>query len=153
MEQEKYLQCKKVYEDFCKYLDQKGIIYEGHLDELRLKYVMKGTGLDLNMIVYVNTDFCTLNFLSLLPFSVKQEYAEELSSSLTKINYTLQFGCFAYDLTRQSVSYKICTPFEDSLIGNGLFDVLFHISLSTVQDYSDKLYLISHGYAAATDVE
>jgi hypothetical protein len=138
-----------IYQALTAQLKEIGIrSFEGKQDEdgdyvIEFKY----TGEDLPMTIYliVDVDRQLLRSISPLPVRFKEEQMNDAAQAICAINNRIVNGRFDLNVVKGNVSFTLCTSFMESLIADRVFTYVVGVTINTVDDYNDKLFMMSKG--------
>ena len=69
----------------------------------------------------------------------------EIDSDISVINNNLVDGCFDYDLSDGTIIFRMTNSYLESEVSRELFEYMLFLSFTTVDEYNDKLMMLSKG--------
>ncbi len=156
MADEKEMQlAKSIFDELTVHLKEIGIrSFQTKEDDGDYVIDFKYLGEDLPMQFYmvVDTDRQLLRMISPQPIRFKEEQMDEAAKAICAINDRLVNGRFDLNINSGSVSFSLCTCFIESLIADRVFDYMIGVSINTVDEYNDKLFLLAKGMLSLFDL-
>ncbi len=143
--EQKLANAKAVYETVCAVFTSRNWNFMQDDKELTVGCGVQGTDLPINIMIAVRPNSQLLSLYSPLKDKVPDERLPELSLALSAINNSLLNGSFDLDLSTGQLCFRMCSSFWDSQIGPGLMDYMLDASVSTVDKYNHKLWLLANG--------
>ena len=132
-------------------LDNMGLSYGKEDDMIMLEVV--GKDIPMEFRFSVNPKKETIVVYSRLPIDVVEEKSEPIVYAICATNYKILNGCFEYDEERGSIFFRMTESYRNSEISEEMIRYLIRCSLNTVDDYNDKLLLISRGLMMLEEYE
>ncbi|MBQ1289947.1 MAG: YbjN domain-containing protein [Lachnospiraceae bacterium] len=114
-------------------------------DDYVIDFIMNGDDIPMQFYVIVNTGKQALMIHSPQPVHFSKEQFGEAGIVLNAINYRLACGSFQLDISDGTVVFCMSTLFAGSLISNEVFDQMIAMAVHTVDDFNDKLMMLSKG--------
>ena len=114
------------------------------------KYV--GEDLPMQFYLIVDTDLQLLRMISPLPVRFCEEQMDEAAKAICAINNRIVNGRFDLNVVKGNVSFTLCTSFLESLIADRVFDYMVGVSIGTVDEYNDQLFLLAKGMLDLDDL-
>ncbi len=111
-----------------------------------------GEDLPMQFYLLVDTDRQLLRMISPQPVRFKEEQIDDAAKAICAINNRIINGRFDLNVTTGSVSFSLCTSFIESLIADRVFDYMVGVSINTVDDYNDKLFMLAKGMLSLSDL-
>lgn len=136
---------ESVFETICRTFDRIGYTYEADEESQTIISAVKGDDIPMPVRFVVRPDREIVMLYSVLPFDINPENRMEVALALTVINNNLIDGSFDYDITEGKIVYRMTACYRDSVLGTGLFEYMLSITLSTVDDFNDKLFMLNEG--------
>ena len=90
-------------------------------------------------------DMQLIVLLSLLPFNIPKNKRTEMAIAVSAVNNKIINGAFDYNIITGNLFFKITNSFIDSTIDEEVLDYLFVCSVSTIDDYNDKFFMLTNG--------
>lgn len=116
----------------------------------RLKF--SGEDLPMDLSFFVDTKRQLIRVVSYLPVHAPKDKFSNIALALAIINYRLNCGCFNLDLSDGSMSFCLNATFKGSIIAADIIQSLLATSLSTIEKYNDKLFMLSKGMIKVEDI-
>lgn len=114
----------------------------------------KGDDFDIHIYINFDGERKLIYISSPLPFQIAPEKRAEVSLAINVINYSLCEGSFDYDLEDGSISYRLTQSLRGDIeINNELCEHLFRLVLFTVENYNDKIFMVSKGKMSLKDLK
>lgn len=132
-------------------LDNMGLSYGKEDDMIMLEVVGKDIPMEFRFAVNAKKE--TIVVYSRLPIDVVEEKSEPIVYAICATNYKILNGCFEYDEERASIFFRMTESYRNSEISEEMIRYLIRCSLNTVDDYNDKLLLISRGLMTLEEYE
>ncbi len=134
---------QELYETMCSFMDKKGFVYDKV--EKDLMVVTGGTGEDLPILLsmQVNKDINQIMAMSIMPFSVKDEYLVQTATAIAYANYECVMGQFALHKDNKII-FTLSTAYNDCIIGEDMFDYLFRAIVTIVDRFNDKFVIVAN---------
>lgn len=151
MSENKYEAAKKVYDKLCGLLDSKKLKYNKDDDELVVHMRISGDDLPMEFIIVIDEDRQLLRLMSPLPFDVAEDKRMEVAIATCAATNKIVEGCFDYDISDGSISFRMTASFIDSDIGEDLFMYMVAYSTTIVDEYNDKFFAIGKGLMSISD--
>lgn len=144
-EQEKKRNAKEVYNGFCRMLDSKGYRYEKDDENMSINTSFRGDDLSMPLIVRINADAQLITVLSQMPFMIKREKLGEAAIALCAVNDRIVDGSFDFKLEDGRILFRLAHAFDGSVLGAEAFEYMLICSVSTIDEYNDKLLALNEG--------
>lgn len=107
----------------------------------------------MELTISIDCERDLIRLLSFLPFKVKPERIQEIALGVCKINDILINGNFDLGLEKGRLTFRMVQSYRDSLIDMEVFKYMIYVSLNTIDEYSEKLYLLSRGKITLDELE
>lgn len=114
------------------------------------KYI--GEDLPMQFYLLVDIERQLLRMISPLPVHFSEEQMDEAAKAICAINDRIVNGRFDLNVVKGNVSFSMCTSFLESLIADRVFDYMVGVSIHTVDDYNDQLFLLAKGMQDLDDL-
>ena len=151
---EKDLQnARQAYSMLCASLDDIGYHYQQNDEDLDVHFEVHGDGLPMELTISIDGERDLIRLLSFLPFKVKPERIQEIALGVCKINDILINGNFDLGIEKGRLTFRMVQSYRDSLIDMEVFKYMIYVSLNTIDEYSEKLYLLSRGKITLDELE
>ncbi len=125
--------------------------YDQDDEKLRVDFSVQGDDLPMDFTVMIDDDRQLVRLISFLPFKFPKETRVEGAIATSQINYKLADGSFDYDLTDGEVSFRQTSSFRASLISPKMLQLMVNCAACTVDDYNDRLFMLSKGVLSLDD--
>ena len=99
----------------------------------------------MELDIRVDADRMLVMLLSLVPFTIQEDKRLEVAIAVSAINNALVDGCFDYDITSGRMFFRMTNSFIESQLGEDLFSYMLFCSCQTIDEYNDKLLMVSKG--------
>ena len=136
---------KKTFQTLCRMLDSRDWSYEKDEEALVIKCGARGEDLPMDIVIRVDKLRSLVSLLSQMPFEIKEDKRIDAAIALTMVNYQLADGSFDYDLKSGRIIFRLTSSFLGSELGEELFEYMLFISFHTIDEYNDKLFMLSLG--------
>lgn len=144
-DQEKMIQAKAVFDTLCSVLDKNDWKYKKNEEKLQIECGVQGEDLPMEVTISVDAERMLVILLSSMPFVVSENKRLDIAIAVSVINNMLVDGSFDYDVTSGHMFFRMTNSFIESEISEELFLYLLLCSFKTIDEYNDKLLLISSG--------
>lgn len=136
-----------VYNLFQKYLKKRGMQFaESEEDgEYGILLAWEGEDLSIPTKYIIEDDPKCIFAISPLPFSFSEDRRIEGAIATSIINYESRDGSFDYNIKTGNVCFRLCTCWEGCIVGEGLFKYLIDYVPGRVDEFNDKLLMVSTG--------
>ena len=138
-------QGKAVFSSLRRVLDKNQWQYKMNEENLSITCVAKGEDLPIDLVIKVDAERMLVILLSRMPFTIKDELRIEAAVAVSAVNNILVDGCFDYDITNGEIFFRMTNSYCDSTIGTDVLEYLVYCSCHTIDDYNEKLLLLSNG--------
>ena len=136
---------KSVYATLCRTLEKNDWRYTSNEEELKISCGAQGEDLPMELDIRVDADRMLVMLLSLVPFTIQEDKRLEVAIAVSAINNALVDGCFDYDITSGRMFFRMTNSFIESQLGEDLFSYMLFCSCQTIDEYNDKLLMVSKG--------
>ncbi len=151
MADEKFNKAKEVFDRFCEALTEKEWRFRADEENLNIHTGAVGDDLPMEIMIDVNAERQLLLVISRLPLTVPEDKRIDFAIAINVINNGIVDGSFDYDIKSGSVYFRLTSSFLDSRIGKEAMMYMLLVSCSTIDDYNDKLLMISKGLLSLED--
>ena len=142
---------KETFKSLCAMLDEDEWSYDKDEDDLVIRFTARGEDIPMDFIVIIDPHPGLIRLLSYMPFQVGQERMIDTAIAICAINFILKNGTFEFDINSGMIGFRMTQAFFDSSLGSDIFKYLVYISAHTVDEYNDKLLMISKGNLPLND--
>lgn len=136
---------RATFKTLCKALEKEKWHYEKYEDKLTVVCGAQGDGLPIELNIRIDAEGQLVQLLSCLPYKVKEDKRIEVAIAVSAVNYSIVHGCFDYDVTDGSLYFRMTNSFSDCVPGTEVFSYMIYASCGTIDEYSDKFFMISKG--------
>ncbi len=151
-DQGKIKQAQATFQTLCNMLDSINWNYEKDEEELKIRTHARGDDLPMDVRITVDPDRELVILLSPLPFSIGEEKRSEVAVAISCINLGIVNGSFDYNYLTGDVFFRITSSFMESLIGPEMFHYLMGVSFQTIDEYNDKILMVSKGNMSIPEI-
>ncbi|MDE6690946.1 MAG: YbjN domain-containing protein [Clostridia bacterium] len=144
-DEKKLKNARNVFNTLCGMLDEKDFHYEIHEDDLVVTFGMQGENMPMQFVINIDDKRDLVRVLSLLPFEFAEDKRVDAAIATCQINYRLADGSFDFDCKTGRVIFRMTSSYKDSLISMEVFEYLIAVASFTIDQYSDKLLMLSKG--------
>ena len=134
-----------VYNDICGMLDEKGIKYTRHDDDLVISCTVRGEDIPMDIIIFVHEKQQIVRILSPMPFTVPEDKRMDMAVAVNVANYGIMDGSFDYDISDGDVRFSLTSSYRESILSKELFDYMFMVSAFTIDEYNDRFLMLAKG--------
>lgn len=136
---------KMTFDSVCKALDSIDFKYDKNEEELKIICSARGDDLPMKLHVIVDVERSIVRVLSLLPFDVKEDKRIDMAVAASIINDMLVDGSFDFDIKSGNMFFRLTNSFIESVMSHEVFVYMILCSLKTIDEYNDKLLMLSSG--------
>lgn len=144
-------QAKSVYLKICETLDDMNWKYTTDADNLMLGFGVSGDDIPMDIVIGCDADRQLIRVLSKFSYKISEDKRVEAALAVCGINYRLADGSFDMNIGDGSVAFRLTAGFRESLIDKELIRYLINVTCSTVDEYNDKIMMISKGVLSIQD--
>ena len=137
-----------VYRTIIKYLDGANLKYdikEAPGDDYMINLNMKGDDFPIHMYIIVDADRELIMLKSLEFTTFGMDQIDTAAKAVCFINDTIADGAYALDIESGRIMWTATTSFRGSLIGEEVIHYLIGISVTTLDEFNDKLMMLKMG--------
>ncbi len=146
MEDEKRLQeAKAVFDTICGAFDKLELFYEKDESDLTITCGVKGEDLPVKITFKVSPEKKCLYIISFMPLTVPEDKRLDVAVAVSHINNLLVNGCFDYNIKTGDVHFRMNASYLDSTLSEDIFRYMILCAVTTVDEYNDKLLMLSKG--------
>ncbi|MBQ7915648.1 MAG: hypothetical protein IJ315_02520 [Firmicutes bacterium] len=135
----------KVYDTMIQALDQRNWNYEKDVEKNLVHFNVSGEDLPIKFIMWADEDRQLIRILSPLCFKFPEENRIEGAIAACHASYALSDGCFDYDLSEGSISFRLTNAFHESEIGVDLIQYMISCTCVLVDEYNDRFLMLAKG--------
>lgn len=137
-------QAEIAFDTLCETLNEMGWTY-GKEDRFTIETGAAGDDIPMILKITIDPDRQLISLLSPFEFTVPEEKRIEVAAAICAINYMLVDGNFDYNVGNGRIIFRITSSIINSLVSKEVFKYLILVSCKTIDDYNDKLLLLSKG--------
>lgn len=130
-------QAQTAYKTLCQMFEERSLSYEGDDESLTVYSGAKGNDLPVAIRMRVDAERMLIIVHSQLPFYVPENRRLEMAIAVSRANYGLPDGNFDYDFSSGELLFRMTSCYRDCLIGQELFEYMFVVSFSIIDQYND----------------
>ena len=142
---------KAVYDTVCEALGDREWHFDADPEKMMIRTGVIGDDLPMDIVIDVNVGRQLLLVVSVLPMTVPEDRRVEMAVAISFINNILVDGSFGFDLKSGRIIFRLTSSFIESTIGKDAFQYMLSCSCSMIDEFNDKLMMISHGMLSADD--
>lgn len=144
---EKMAEAKSVFQSLVKHLhDIKLNFEEKELeDRFMVKFNMGGDDIPMRFFIYVNPNNQLITLHSPISVTFPADKIDLGCKAVCAINYRLVDGDFQIDIRDGEVLFNMSNSYAGSLISKDVFNYILGMSINIVDEYNDKLLMLSKG--------
>ena len=150
-DEKKLKAARNVYESLCDMLDEKGIKYDKHPEDLVVTFVMQGEDIPMQFVVQVDSMRELIRVASPIPVTFDGDKRLAGAIVTSQANYKLVDGSFDYDYNKGKVYYRMTSSYIDSVISKELCEYMVGASCYIVDEFNDKFLMVAKGGMSALD--
>lgn len=136
---------KYIFSTLCQALDKNDWRYKKDEEDLSIECGAQGDDLPIELKIRVDAERQLVLLISFLPFAISEEKRIDVAIAVSTINNVLVDGCFDYDVSSGKLLFRMTNSFMDSMLSEEVFTYLLLCSCKTIDDYNDKLLMLSKG--------
>ena len=146
MGEDKYLtEGKEVFRTICSRFDRMGWNVDKNEQELVISCSARGDDLPIELRIEIDTMRGLFMVISPISFTIQEDKRLDTAVAVCAINDILVHGCLDYNINRGRIFYRMVNSFIDSTIGEELAEYMVICACRTVDEYNDKLLMLSKG--------
>ena len=135
----------KMFSKVCRTMDAHEWTYDKYEDLLTVKSGAQGDDLPIDFRIEVDEKRRFMMLVSPLPFTTPEDRRVEMAMAVSVVNFQLADGSFAYNIQSGRMYFRMTCSYIDSDLGDDLFDYLLFCSVQTIDEYNEKLMMLSAG--------
>jgi len=141
-------QARSVFDIICRALDKNNIRYDKDTGALSIEFGVQGSDLIENIKISVDVQRRLVLLISHIPFTVQDDKRIDVAVAVAAINGWLVHGSFDYDVISGTIFFRMTNSYIESYIDEEVYEYMLFCAFSTVDEYNDKLLMISKGNLA-----
>lgn len=114
-------------------------------DRFMIRFNMSGDDIPMRFFIYVNPAHQIITLHSPMPVTFPADKIDLACKAICAINYRLADGDFQIDFRDGEVLFNMSNCYAGSLISNEVFNYMLGMSINIVDEYNDKLLMLSKG--------
>lgn len=126
-------------------LDERKWHYDTDEEDYSVSFKVNGDDLLLDFQIRVDKKRDLVVLYSRLPFKVSKERAVEMAQAVNHANTMLAEGSFDYNYKSGFLCYRLTNSFRGSVLSASVYDRMISMAGHTVDEYNEKLLLLSLG--------
>lgn len=142
---------KRVFETLCASIENRGWHFRKEEELLLVHFGVTGDDIPMRFIMVVDAERQLVRIMSRLPFKMDEDNRIEGAIATCVATNRLANGCFDYDITDGSITFRMTASYRESDIGEGLFLYMIDSSANIVDDYNDKFLALNKGLISIQD--
>ena len=135
----------KMYSTLVTLLEEKNLHFDRDDEKRVVSFSMIGDDIPIDIRIIVDARRQLIVLYSSLPFTVPEDKKDVVSKAVCKTNWNLVDGDFDYDPESGHIVFRLTACYIESVIGKELLDHLVSLSVYYVDEYNDKLLMVSKG--------
>lgn len=136
---------QNAYNTLCDMLDEKGMHYKKHPEDLIVTFTMSGDDIPMEFVINVDAKRELIRVLSPVPVTFEDDKRIEGAIATSLVNYRLVDGSFDYDYKKGKVLFRMTSSYIDSLLSKDLFEYMIAVASFTIDEYNDKFLMLAKG--------
>lgn len=133
------------FEKLCQTFEEEGWKIQKDEEKLVIECSARGEDLTIDLHVQVDADRELIYLLSKMPFTVADDKRIDMVIAVSMVNDILVHGCFDFDVNSGRMFFRMTNSYKDSSLGYDLYKYLIYCSCQTIDEYNDKLLMLSTG--------
>lgn len=136
-------QAEIAFDTLCEMLDNNGWTYTKDSENLAVYSGATGDDLPIDIRIVIDPDKQLISLFSELTFIVPEDDRIALAAAICAANYTMVDGCFDYNVFTGKIIFRMTSSIRNSIISKDLFEYMLYVSCATVDNYNDKLFMLT----------
>ena len=142
---------KQVYGTLCAAIERRDWKFDRDDDKLVAYFGVNGDDVPMNFVIAVDAENQLIRLMSPLPFKMSEEKRMEGAIAACAATYGMADGGFDYDLSDGEIVFRATACFQNSQIGDGLFQYMISLACAMVDKYNDQFLAIDKGVLSISD--
>ena len=134
-----------VFDTICKAIDAENLKYSPEKEKMIVYLSARGEDLPINVLFKVDEEREVLTVYSLLNLEISDDKKVEFAVAVNAANYALVNGCFDYNITDGTLSYRMANPFMGCEVTEQIVKYMLYCTFSTVDEYNDRFLALAKG--------
>ena len=114
-------------------------------DRFVIRFNMSGDDIPMRFFIYINPKNQLITLHSPISVTFSEDKLDLGCKAICAINYRLVDGDFQIDIRDGEVLFNMSNSYAGSLISTEVFDYMLGMSINIVDEYNDKLLMLSKG--------
>ncbi len=144
-EENKIKLANRVYKTLCNAIEKRNWTFERDDTELLVHFGVSGDDIPMQFVLIVDAQRQLVRLASLLPFKMSEAKRVEGAVATCAATYSLNDGCFDYDINDGSIAFRMTASFVNSVINEELFQYMIACACVTVDEYNDRFLALDKG--------
>ena len=145
-DENKMRQAKTAYQTFCEVLDDEKWKYKRDDEKLSLEMSVKGDDLSFDLNVNVDAERSVVSILSKFNITLQDSSAKaNMGVAISAVNNAIVNGMFDYNCVSGKIVFRMVNSYLGSIISKEVYKYMLYVACSTIDQYNDKLILLSSG--------
>ena len=136
---------KQVYQTICKMMDQEKWKCKKDDEKLSIEAGAQGEDLPMELVIRVDAERQLVMILSHLPYKIPEDKRLDVAVAVSAINNLLVHGAMDFNVTDGNLFFRMASSFMDSDMGADAYRYMMYASCQTIDEYNDKLLMLSKG--------
>lgn len=144
-EDKKIKQAQQTFVTLCEALDHRSIRYHKEEEKMWVRFGVRSDGLPVDILLRIDRQRQLVVLLSQLPFRMNRDHLTDGALAVASVNFLLADGSFDYSLKDGGIMFRLTESFQDSMLGEALFEYMIVTAVRTVNQFSDRFLMLSKG--------
>ena len=140
-----------VYQIICSALDGEDLHYSKKEKDMAVVLQLRGEAGPVNFLIEVDAQRQLICLISPIGFKMSEEKRMDGALATLAANYGMIDGCFDYDLSDGSISFRMAAAYANSLIGEELILYMIACSEAMIEKYMPEFLAINKGMLKIQD--
>ena len=142
----------KLYKTLVGMMDAKDMKYDKKEEDLLVLSGFKTDDFPVEFFIRLDAERDLAVFMSKLPFSMPEDKRVDGAIAVCVANNGIINGTFDYDITTGDIWFRMSAPYCGNVdLSAEVFEYLMIIGTSTIDEYNDKLFMLSKGMISVAD--
>ena len=143
---------KKIFATLIKMMDSNNLKYERIDEDLTIRSGFNTDDFPVEFIIKIDAERELVRLISKLPFSMPEVKRVDGAIAVCVANNGMVNGSFDYDLASGDMWFRLVTTFKGEVdLSKDALEYMMYVSTSTIDNYNDKLFMISKGMMSVQD--
>jgi hypothetical protein len=140
-----------VYQIICSALDSQDWHYSKQEKDMAIVLGLRGDAGPVNFLIEVDAQRQLICLMSPIEFKMSEEMRMDGALATLVANYGMVDGCFEYDLSDGSISFRMAAAYANSLIGKELILYMIACTKAMIDKYMPQFMAINKGMLEIED--